>query len=260
MASLFRSTPGDGYVVLWNCNGARRNALSPEYYAGLISGLEAASADQSCAAVVLAGEGNFFCAGGDLTQLKARRDMSEPERRANIEKLHDVIRAIRGCRKPVIAAVEGGAAGAGVSLAMACDMIVAGVGARFTLAYVKAGLVPDGGATWSLSRVLPRATLAQMAMLGRPLSSERLHALGVVSDLVPDGQVLETATGLATEIARGPERAIADIKQLLNDAEQSASLEDQLTRERDAMAQALGGEEARTGISAFLNKEQPVFR
>ncbi|TNJ44428.1 oxepin-CoA hydrolase, alternative type [Phaeobacter sp. B1627] len=260
MGDLFRSEHRGDHVILWNCNGARRNALSPDYYAGVITGLEAAADDPSTAAVILAGEGDFFCAGGDLTLLKARRAMSLEERKANIEKLHDVIRAIRNCPKPVIAAVEGGAAGAGLSIAMACDLIVAGADAKFTLAYVKAGLVPDGGATWTLSRVLPRATLAQMAMLGRPIGAGRLHALGVVSELVADGTVLDAAAALAGDIARGPQQAITSIKQLLTTAEASLSLEDQLARERDAMAVALGGEEARIGITAFLNKAQPVFR
>ncbi|OIQ32754.1 MAG: enoyl-CoA hydratase [Alphaproteobacteria bacterium MedPE-SWcel] len=260
MGELFRREHRGDYVILWNCNGARRNALSPDYYAGVIAGLQAAAEDPSTAAVILAGEGDFFCAGGDLTLLQARREMSLEERKANIEKLHDVIRAIRGCPKPVIAAVEGGAAGAGLSISMACDLIVAGSSATFTLAYVKAGLVPDGGATWALSRVLPRATLAKMAMLGRPISAERLSALGLVSELVADGTALHAAATLAGDIACGPQQAIASIKQLLTTAEVSLSLEDQLARERDAMAAALGGEEARIGITAFLNKTQPAFR
>ncbi len=260
MADLFRSEHRGDALVLWNCNVARRNALSPEYYAGLINGLRRAAETPEVAAVVLAGEGGFFCAGGDLTLLKARREMTLKERKANIERLHDVIRAIRACPKPVIAAVEGGAAGAGVSLAMACDMIVASRLARFTLAYVKAGLVPDGGATWALSRAIPRATLAQMAIMGRPLAAERLHALGVVSDLVSEGRAVETALTLVAEIKHGPAGAIAEIKALINTAEEGGSFEDQLARERDAMAAALGGEEARTGITAFLNKEKPVFR
>ena len=132
-------------------------------------------------------------------------------------------------------------------------------GAMFTLAYVKAGLVPDGGATYALTQALPRATVARMAMLAEPLSAERMHQLGAVTELAPKGRTLAQAEVLADAVARGPEMAIADIKMLLNQAE-TASFEDQMTHERDAMAQALGGDEAQAGIGAFLSKTSPVFR
>lgn len=259
MTALFRHDIADGVLTIWNCNAARRNALSPEYYAGLIQGLQMASADAQIAAVILAGEGGFFCAGGDLNSLQQRREMTEQARRDQIENLNAIIRAIKSCRKPVIAAVQGGAAGAGLSIAMACDMIVAGEGAKFTLAYVKAGLVPDGGATFALMQAMPRATLARMAMLGTPLDADRMYALGAVTEVVADADVLAQARRLAMDLAQGPEDAIATIKGLLNSAE-TATLDAQLTAERDAMARALGGTEAAEGISAFLGKRKPVFR
>lgn len=246
-------------LTIWNCNAARRNALSVEYYEGLLAGLTEADARSDIAAVILGGEGGFFCAGGDLNTLRERRDLSEVERRAQIEKLNSVIRAIRHCRKPVIAAVEGGAAGAGLSIAMACDMIVASETAKFTLAYVKAGLVPDGGATYSLLQALPRATVARMAILGTPINARRLYEMGAVTEIVPEGRVQDAAQALAEEIAAGPEEAISSIKTLLNSAE-TARFEEQLAAERDAMARALGGEEAQIGMTAFLGKTRPVFR
>ena len=134
-------------LVLSNNNPAARNALSPAFYAALTEALAQAEADPTVGAIVLTGEGGHFCAGGDLRQLAKRRELPIEERRAKLEGLHDLIRAVRDCRKPVIAAVEGAAAGAGLSLALACDMLVAARNAVFSVAYVKVGLTPDGGAT-----------------------------------------------------------------------------------------------------------------
>lgn len=259
MSDICRHEMKGRALIIWNCNPRQRNPLSPEYYQGVLDGLRRAASEPGIAAVILAGEGGFFCSGGNLNMLKQRREMGFEERQEQIEKLSDMIRAVRECRKPVIAAVEGGAAGAGLSLAMACDMIVAGQGAQFTLAYVKAGLVPDGGATYALTQALPRATVARMAMLGARLDAERMYQLGAITDLVEPGEVLNKARELAEAIGNGPEQAIADIKTLLNDAE-IAGFEEQLTNERDAMANALGGDEAQIGIGAFLNKQRPVFR
>lgn len=259
MSALFRHEITDGVLTIWNCNAARRNALSPEYYSGLVQGLDRAAQETSIVSVILAGEGGFFCSGGDLNSLKQRRDMTEDARRDQIENLNNIIRALKSCPKPVIAAVEGGAAGAGLSIAMACDMIVAGQSAKFTLAYVKAGLVPDGGATYSLMQAMPRATVARMAMLGMPLDAARMYALGAVTEVVADAEVLTQARSLAISIGQGPKEAIAAIKALMNSAE-TATLNEQLTAERDAMARALGGPEGAEGISAFLGKRKPVFR
>lgn len=259
MSALFRHEVRGGTLIIWNCNTAMRNALSYEYYQGLQEGLARAASDPGIAAVILAGEGGFFCSGGNLNMLKERREMPFEERRVQIGKLNALIRAVRTCPKPVIAAVEGGAAGAGLSLAMAADMIVAEEGARFTLAYVKAGLVPDGGATYALTQALPRATVARMAILAEPLSAERMHQLGAITELAPPGTAVAQAEALAAAVAKGPETAIADIKALLNQAE-TASFEEQLAHERDAMAKALGGSEAQAGIGAFLAKTSPVFR
>ena len=259
MSALFRHEVTDGVLTIWNCNAARRNALSPEYYAGLLQGVDRAAQEASIVAVILAGEGGFFCSGGDLNSLKQRRDMTEDARRDQIENLNNIIRALKSCPKPVIAAVEGGAAGAGLSIAMACDMIVAGQSTKFTLAYVKAGLVPDGGATYSLMQAMPRATVARMAMLGMPLDAARMYALGAVTEVVADAEVLSQARSLAISIGQGPKEAIAAIKALMNSAE-TATLNEQLTAERDAMARVLGGAEGAEGISAFLGKRKPVFR
>lgn len=245
---------GDRLVVV-NMNAARRGALSPDLYDAITGAVEQA-AQPRVRAVILTSEGGFFCAGGDLNVLIDRQSMGEDERRAQIEKLHDRIRAIRACPVPVIAAVEGGAAGAGLSIALACDLIVAAEDAQFTAAYVKAGLVPDGGLTAALARSLPRPLAMEMCLLGRPVSAERMAALGAVNMLTAPGGAEAAAMELADALAEGPRSTQGAIRAMVAAAYDSAEAE-QLNRERDAMARATGSAEAAEGIAAFLEKRKP---
>lgn len=244
--------------ILVNSNPAARNAITPALYDALPAALHDAAQDPAIGAIVLAGDGDFFCAGGDLRQLATRRELSPEGRRAKIERLHDLVRAIRACPKPVIAAVEGGAAGAGMSLALACDMLVAARGAFFATAYVKVGLSPDGGATAFLSRFLSRQLLTEMCLLGERLPAERLHALGAVNRLTEPGQALTEALVLAARVAGGPANANARIKRLCENAG-AASLEQQLDLEAELMVQSQGDDEAQEGIKAFFDKRAPDF-
>lgn len=259
MSETYRIEKRGHALIIWNENAAMRNALTPGYYEGVVQGVRQAAEDNDIAAVVLAGAGDFFCSGGDLNQLRERRAMSYEERQGRIDLLGDVIKGLRYCPKPVIAAVEGGAAGAGVSIAMACDMVVAAEAAKFTLAYIRAGLVPDGAATYALSQALPRATLTRMAMMAEPITGARLEQLGAITETTPAGQAVERACAMADKLFDFPPTALSEIKTLINAAEAS-DFESHLLRERDAMAHALGGDEALTGITAFLNKQTPVFR
>ncbi|MEY8829258.1 oxepin-CoA hydrolase, alternative type [Sedimentitalea sp. XS_ASV28] len=247
---------GDRLVVV-NMNTTRRGALSPELYATIMRAIHQA-ADPRIRAVILTSEGGFFCAGGDLNVLIERRTLTEDQRRDKIDDLHDLIRAIHACPVPVIASVEGGAAGAGASLALACDLIVAAEGARFTAAYVKAGLVPDGGLTSALARMLPRPLAMEMCLLARPVSSEQMHALGVVNALVPAGTCDARAHALADALAAGPREAQQVIRGLVASAYERSEAA-QLDAERNAMAHAAGGPEAAEGIAAFLEKRRPDF-
>ncbi len=247
---------GDRLVVV-NGNAARRGALSPELY-DAINAAVAQAGDRRVRAVILTSEGGFFCAGGDLNVLIERRKLDPEERRGKVDLLHDLVRGIRACPVPVIAAVEGGAAGAGLSIALACDLIVAAEGARFTAAYVKAGLVPDGGLTASLARMLPRPLSMEMCLLARPVTAERMEALGAVNTVVPQGATLATAHDLADRLAAGPREAQGAIRRLVAEAyDQSETA--QLDAERDAMVTAQAGDEAAEGIAAFLAKRRPQF-
>jgi len=247
---------GDRLIVV-NANVTRRNALSPEYYGVLGDALALAAREPRITSVLLRGEGGFFCAGGDLGMLAERRTQPRAVRLAAIESLHDVVRAIVACPKPVIAVVDGGAAGAGVSIAFACDLIVAGEEASFTVAYVRAGLVPDGGLTRTLLERLPAAFAARMALLGEPVPARRLHALGAINEIADAGGAFASATRLADALARGPAATQTSIKRLLRAA--AGPLEAQLDRERDAMADAVASAEAAEGIGAFLGKRAPDF-
>ncbi|RYF23250.1 MAG: enoyl-CoA hydratase [Comamonadaceae bacterium] len=245
-------------LVLSNNNTAARNALSPAFYAALTQALADAQADSTVGAIVLTGEGGHFCAGGDLRQLAQRRTLAIEERRARLEGLHDLIRAVRDCDKPVIAAVEGAAAGAGLSLALACDMLVAARNAVFSVAYVKVGLTPDGGATAFLAEFVSRQVLTELCLTGERICGERLHALGAVNRLAEPGEALAGALALAASVANGPQRAMARIKQLCRAAPQ-ASLSEQLESEAQLMVLSQATEESREGIGAFLDKRAPDF-
>ena len=247
---------GDRLVVV-NMNPTRRGALSPDLYVAIGQALAGAK-DPRIRSILLTSEGGFFCAGGDLNVLIERRKLSEDQRRDKVDDLHDLVRAIRACPVPVIAAVEGGAAGAGASLALACDLIVASEGAKFTAAYVKAGLVPDAGLTSSLARMLPRPLVMEMCLLARPVTAERMAALGAVNAVVPLAEVDATAHALADALAQGPRDSQRVIRRLVADAYEATEA-DQLNAERDAMARAAGSEEAAEGIAAFLEKRKPRF-
>ncbi len=244
-------------VIVWNGNTARRGALSAALYEAIGQAMTLAN-KRRIRAVILTSEGPYFCAGGDLNVLIERRTSSEEERREKIEDLHDLIRAIRVCPVPVIAAVKGGAAGAGASLALACDFIVAERGIKFTAAYVKAGLVPDAGLTASLARLVPRTLAMEMCLLAKPVTSERLLALGALNEVVSDDQVIPAAQAIADALAQGPRDAIGVIRGMVAAAYDDTEAT-QLDTERDAMARAAGGDEAAEGIAAFLEKRAPRF-
>lgn len=248
---------GDHMLVTLS-NPQRRNALSPAMYADLRAALDQAAADDRIGAVVLTGASGYFCAGGDLNALAERAALSREERRTRIEDLHATIRAIRACSRPVIAAVEGGAAGAGFSIALACDLLVAAEDASFAAAYVRVGLVPDGGLTASLARRVPASLAARVCLTGDPVGAPVLAGMGVVTDLCAPGQAHADAARLAARLARGPAGAQAAIKRLLADA-YAGDFDAQMQRERDAMADALASPEAAAGIRARLDRTVPDF-
>lgn len=240
-------------------NPAQRNAVKQEISRAMAKELRLAAHDDGIGAVVLGGAGEHFSAGGDLRTLYESRQVNPPQVHIDrVGALNEFVRAIRQCPKPVIAAVEGNAAGAGMSLALACDMIVASETAQFTMAYVKIGLNPDGGATWFLARGLAPQLAAELAMTGAPCPAARLAQAGVVNRLVPAGSALAEAHALAATLANSATRAIGRIKREL-DAAHLQGWEAQLELERGLFAEALHGPEAGEGIGAFLDKRKARF-
>ena len=258
-SSLAYSYREGAALVVVNNNPRARNPISLELYSTLNAALYEAEQDSSVGAVVLTGAEGFFCAGGDLELLATARERSADERRERLDKLHETVTAIRQCSVPVIAAVEGGAAGAGASLAFACDLLVCAEDAYFSVAYVKVGLTPDGGATAFLHEMLPRQLMNEMCLLGNRIDAQRLYNAGAINQICTAGEVLTHACKTADKLARGPQLAMAHIKHLCVEA-QSNSLSQQLDLEAELMIEAQVHDEAQEGISAFFEKRHANFR
>ncbi len=257
MPAELKSTSQGLTMVLTISNPDNRNALGPEIYAAGIEALSAAESSPEVRSVVITGAttptGPAFCAGGDLRRMQANRQLPVEVQQASIEALHSWIESIRAFPKPVIAAVEGAAAGAGFSLAMACDFIVAANNAVFVMAYSNIALSPDGGGSWSLAQALPRQLVNELVMCGEKIGAERLHALGLVNRLSATGSALTDAMTLAERLnARAP-NSLASCKELVTEAA-SSSLHEHLKRERDHFVANLRHRNAGLGIEAFLTK------
>ena len=258
MAAQLISTSEGQTMVLTLSNPEHRNALGPEMYAAGVEALNAAETNPDIRSVILTGEGNVFSAGGNLQRLQNNRQKPPEFQAQSIEGLHSWIEAIRTFPKPVIAAVEGPAAGAGFSLALACDLIVSAVNSVFVMAYTSIALSPDGGGSWSLSRLMPRQLATELLMCGERIGAERLHQMGIVNRLTEPGHALEQALAWAAQInARAP-NALSSVKELLAEADVS-TLNAQLAHERDHFVKNLHHANAGIGISAFLNKEKPKY-
>lgn len=254
MPAELKSASHGHTMVLTLSNPEHRNALGPEIYAAGIEALSVAETVPEVRSVVITGQGANFCAGGQLQRLLAARRESPEIQAQAVEGLHGLIEAIRTFPKPVIAAVEGAAAGAGFSLALACDFIVAASDAIFVMAYANVALSPDGGASWSLTQFLPRQLAAQLLMSGERIGAPRLHELGVVNRLAPTGGAMDEALELATRLDAKAPNVMASIKELMNEAT-GASFTEHLARERNHFVKNLNHANAGIGIESFLAKK-----
>lgn len=258
MSASLISTSQGSTMVLTLSNPGHRNALAPEIYAAGVEALSVAESNPEVRSVVITGEGSLFSAGGNLERLQNNRNQAPSVQAQSIEGLHNWIEAIRTFPKPVIAAVEGAAAGAGFSLALACDFIVAASDAVFVMAYSNIALSPDGGGSWSLARSLPRQLASELLMCGERIGAQRLHALGVVNQIALPGSALSDALMLADKLNARASNALASIKELLNEAP-LATLNQQLRLERDHFVTNLHHVNAGIGITAFLNKQTAQY-
>ncbi|HXP73718.1 MAG TPA: 2-(1,2-epoxy-1,2-dihydrophenyl)acetyl-CoA isomerase PaaG [Stellaceae bacterium] len=249
----------DGVATVTLNRPERLNAFTAALHEELAAALERAAGDDAIRALLVTGSGRGFCAGQDLSERKpalgeTRRDLGQ-----GLERYYNpLIRRLRGLEKPVVAAVNGVAAGAGASLAFACDIVIAARSASFIEAFSRIGLVPDAGSTWFLPRLAGSARAMAMALTGEAVSAERAAEWGLIWKAVPDDALMTEARELAERLAQGPTRALGLIKRALNRSA-SNGLDAQLDLERDLQREAGLGEDYREGVAAFLEKRPPRF-
>ena len=248
-------TSRDGAVLTITLNRPDvLNALNAAVHGGLAAALKQAR-EAEIRAVVLTGAGRGFCVGQDLTEFRdAPGDVGDRLRAT----YHPNVLAIRSLEKPVVAAVNGPAAGAGLSLACACDVRIAADSASFVPAFVGIGLVPDSGGTYFLQRLLGTARAFEWMTTNRKLTAAEAHAWGLVSEVVEAGRLGERAAEFARTYADAPTRAIGMTKRLFDRAP-TATLEEQLELEAQLQSSATRSDDFREGVAAFLDKRAPRF-
>lgn len=233
------------------------NAVSLDLAASLRGAVAAIESDPAAGAVVLTGNGALFCGGGDLRLCAASDDLPQLLLDTTDE-LHAAVAALVRSRLPVVAAVRGAVAGAGLGLMMSADLVVAGTSSSFTAAYTAVGLSPDGGTSWLLPRRVGEQRALEMVLTNRRLSASEALDWGLVTEVVPDDEVTARALELAGRLAAGSAPAAAEARRLLRSAFTS-SLERHLEDEATTIAECAAGADAREGITAFLEKRRPRF-
>jgi 2-(1,2-epoxy-1,2-dihydrophenyl)acetyl-CoA isomerase len=232
------------------------NALNVALKDELLAAFETVAADRAVRAVILTGAGRAFCAGQDL------RERLEPDSVPLADEIrlryNPLIRAMRVLDKPIVGAINGVAAGAGASLAFACDIRIAAETASFLLAFGRVGLVPDSGATWLLPRLVGGAKAVELALTGEPLSAIDAERFGLVARVVPADRLLPEARTLAGRLAAAAPRALALTKRAL-EASWTASLDEQLETEADLQGEAGATTDHAEGMASFLERRPPRF-
>jgi len=234
------------------------NALNPRMFADLGAALDRFEADAALRCLMITGEGRGFCAGADLTA----RDMESaaPDLgQSLIERYNPLVLRLTGLDRPVVAAVNGVAAGAGCNLALAADIVIAGRSASFMQAFVRIGLMPDAGGTWVLPRLAGQARAMGLAMLGEALPAEKAAEWGLIWDCVDDDILMTEAGELAARLARGPTLALGHIKSAIR-AATANGLEDQLALEARSQAALGRSDDYREGVLAFREKRPAAYR
>ena len=214
--------------------------------------------DSAIRAVLLTGSGRFFCAGGDLKNFAAAEDEIPKMVAETADTLHAAISKFARMNAPMVAAVNGPAAGAGMSLVCMTDIALAAESAIFNMAYTAAGLAPDGSSTYFLPRVVGIRRARELMLTNRTLSAAEAHAWGIVERVVPDDELMDEAEKLALTLASGPTLAFGAVKKLLI-ASANAQLEDQLDAETNAIVSMTRTSDGREGVAAFREKRKPNF-
>ncbi len=234
------------------------NALTLEMARELLGAAGRCDEDPQVRAVVLTGTGKMFCAGGDLKAFAAQGERVSSYMKETTLAFHGAISRFNRMAAPVVAAINGTAAGGGLSLALATDIAVAGESAKFTMAYTRVGLSPDGGATYFLARLIGLRRAQEMVLLNPVLTAKQALEWGLINRVVPDDQVLPAALDLARQLSQSAPRALGEAKRLLL-AGATDSLESQMEQESRTIAAMVGSADGQEGIAAFLAKRSPKF-
>jgi enoyl-CoA hydratase len=251
--SLLIERPSNDVVVFRVNRPQVRNALNIEVRSRLAAEVAGYAADANIRCLIITGSDVAFAAGADIAEMAEAGPVEVMAR--NVQKYWG---AIMDCPKPVIAAVEGYALGGGLELALCADIIVAGEGARLGLPEVKVGILPGGGGTQKLARLVGRQRSMLLLMTGKLFSAAEAHAMGVVSEVAPTGQALARALEIAREIAAMPPISIIQIKEIVN-AGLDAPLETALMLERKALQLQFATSDQKEGMKAFMEKRKPKF-
>jgi 2-(1,2-epoxy-1,2-dihydrophenyl)acetyl-CoA isomerase len=248
-------TSQDGVAVLTLNHPETVNAASLAMMRGCLAAMDAIEADPGMRALILTGAGRGFCSGANLTEPpREGDDLGDTLERT----YHPFLRRLRDSRLPIVTALNGPAAGVGMSLALMGDLVVGARSAFFALGFTRLGLVPDGGATWLLPRLVGLARARELALLGERLSTEKAHAWGLIYKVVDDEIVMDEARALAGRLARGP-KAITFTRKLFWESSHH-SFEEQLHQEQAAQSAAGATEDFREGLVAFFEKRDPNFK
>ena len=235
------------------------NAIDMELVQALRTRLQKAAIDTTVRVVVITGNGRAFCAGGDLKfALAANPEQPGDSFMALTTILHECIELIRGMQKPVIAAINGPAAGAGLFLALACDIRIMAQAAYLKVSNTSYGLSLPAGGTYTLPRLLGMSKALEIVILDRPVSAKKAYSLGLVTRVVESGSLFSQAQSLATELSQKAVHALGQIKQLMNES-LTHNLNEQLLAEQEAIVKSANHREGREGLAAFLEKRTPEF-
>jgi 2-(1,2-epoxy-1,2-dihydrophenyl)acetyl-CoA isomerase len=233
------------------------NAINRAFVSQLLAHAESLRDRADVRVVVVCGTGRNFCVGGDLQYFSGLDDL-EPEILGLANDFHAGITALRDLDAPLVAGVQGAAAGGGLALACACDIVLAAESARFTMAYTGAGLSPDGGSSWFLPRIVGWRLATELTLTNRVLSAAEAAAAGIVTTVVADGALDSEVAAMAARLAAGPTNAFGSVKRLLR-ASATASLQQQLDAEAQEIARNAAAADGREGVAAFLARRTPEF-
>ncbi len=234
------------------------NAIDLELAQELLRAVMCCDEEPEVRAVVLAGAGRMFCVGGDLRSFTEQGEQLSHHLKEVTTYLHAAVSRMARMDPPVVAAVHGAAAGAGLSITCACDLVVATESTRFSMAYTKAGLTPDGSSTYYLPRLVGFKQAMELTLTNRELSAQEAVEWGIVTRVVPDNDLSENATGLAKQLATGATQALGAAKRLIH-LGWTETLETQMEHETQTIANIARTADAREGIAAFMEKRSPDF-